>query len=269
MTWVDVGDVAQLKKSGKTVLDVDGREILVLAHDGTFYGFANRCIHKDRELVRGVVLNGKLVCPGHQWAFALDTGWESIKQRCQPTFPVRVVDDRVEIDIAPSAQQVGTPADTPVDTPVRVGGDVKQQQRTTHVASKAGLDVGLVTNDIAAMRAFYTDAIGLEYVESLSIPWGTMHRLRFGVSWLKLVDPTTPAAPSGSPGLDASTGIRYLTFEIDNIEAIWEQAIATGARVFHALGAFGTQGVTMGMLHDPDGNVVELLHRPTPISLPT
>jgi nitrite reductase (NADH) small subunit len=109
MSWVDAGDVAQLTKAGKTVIDVDGQEILVLVHDGTFYSFANRCIHKDRELVRGVVLNGRLVCPGHQWAFALDTGWEAIKQRCQPTYPVRVVDGRVQIEAMTSTPTLDAP----------------------------------------------------------------------------------------------------------------------------------------------------------------
>jgi nitrite reductase (NADH) small subunit len=119
MTWIDAGDVAAVTKAKKVVLDVDGQEVLVLAHDGAFYGFANRCIHKDRELAKGVVLNGKLVCPGHQWAFELGTGWESVKERCQPTYDVRVVDDRVQVDVTPPAPAVTTDATT---TAVDVGG---------------------------------------------------------------------------------------------------------------------------------------------------
>ena len=117
MTWVDAGDVTQLTKAGKTVIDVDGHEVLVLAHGGTFYSFANRCIHKDRELARGVVLNGKLVCPGHQWAFALGTGWEAIKQQCQPTYPVRVVDGRVQVEAM-------TPTPN-LDAPVRIASEIE------------------------------------------------------------------------------------------------------------------------------------------------
>ena len=101
MTWIDAGDVQAVTRARKVVLDVDGHEVLVLAHDGAFYGFANRCIHKQRELARGVVLNGKLVCPGHQWAFTLGTGWEAVKEQCQPTYPVRVMGDRVEVDVTP------------------------------------------------------------------------------------------------------------------------------------------------------------------------
>jgi nitrite reductase (NADH) small subunit len=99
VSWVVAGDVQTITRSRKTVIDVDGYEVLVLAHDGSLYSFQNRCIHKQRELAKGVVLNGKLVCPGHQWAFALDSGWEAIKGECQPMFPVRVVDGIVEVDV--------------------------------------------------------------------------------------------------------------------------------------------------------------------------
>jgi glyoxylase I family protein len=127
--------------------------------------------------------------------------------------------------------------------------------------SKPAVDVGIVVRDIDAALRFYVDALGLELVEQLTIPWGTMHRLRFGDSWIKLVDPD--GAPEAGPvGLDASLGIRYLTFEIDDVEATWQRAVDAGAGVEHPIGPFGTKGVVMGMLHDPDGNVVELLHRP-------
>lgn len=128
--------------------------------------------------------------------------------------------------------------------------------------SKVGVDVGIVARNFEAMRAFYIDVLGLEYVEQLTIPWGTMHRLRFGVSWIKLVEPATTPERVAERGLDAASGIRYITFEIVNIEDVWARAIDSKAEVFHELGPFGTSGVTMGMLFDPDGNVVELLRRP-------
>jgi nitrite reductase (NADH) small subunit len=115
--WVAVAAADELAKRKKLVVDVAGREVLLLAHDGEVYAFQNRCIHKDRELVKGVVLNGKLVCPGHQWAFALGTGWESVKEQCQPTYAVRVVDGSVEVELStPGAPLTDSPAqDSPPD----------------------------------------------------------------------------------------------------------------------------------------------------------
>lgn len=129
--------------------------------------------------------------------------------------------------------------------------------------SKRGLDAGIVTRDAFAALHFYVDVLGLELVEELPIPWGTMHRLRFGDSWLKIVDPTTAPSPGETAvGIDAAPGIRYLTFEIDDIQVVWHRAAAAGATTYHELGPFGRSGVVMGMVLDPDGNVVELLHRP-------
>ncbi|MEP7202789.1 MAG: Rieske 2Fe-2S domain-containing protein [Ilumatobacteraceae bacterium] len=104
--WVAVGAAQDITRRKKVVVEIDGRAILVLAHEGKFFAFDNICIHRQRELAKGVILNGKIVCPGHQWAFELNTGWEAVKQECQPTHPVQVVDDQVEVCVA------GVPAAT-------------------------------------------------------------------------------------------------------------------------------------------------------------
>lgn len=99
--WHPVGTTADVTKRKKVVISVDDRQILVVAHEGAFYAFDNICIHRDRELSKGVILNGKLVCPGHQWAFALGTGWEAVKEQCQPTHAVCVEGANVFVRIAP------------------------------------------------------------------------------------------------------------------------------------------------------------------------
>jgi nitrite reductase (NADH) small subunit len=98
--WVDVGTTAEVARRRKVVIDVGDDQIFVLSHNGDFYAFHNICIHRQREISKGVVLNERIVCPGHQWAFDLRTGWESIKQECQPTYRVRVEDDVVQVDAA-------------------------------------------------------------------------------------------------------------------------------------------------------------------------
>ncbi len=114
MTWITVGPVDDVVRQKKVVVDVDGYEVLVLAHDGALYAFQNHCIHKQRELARGVVLNGKLVCPSHQWAFALGSGHEAVKDQCQPTYEVRVVDGTVEVDVERPPADIVAVVDTPV-----------------------------------------------------------------------------------------------------------------------------------------------------------
>lgn len=103
-TWVRAGAADELARQRKTVVTVGDVDVLVLAHDGEFFAFQNSCIHRQRELSKGVVLNGKLVCPGHQWAFALGTGYEAVKEQCQPTYDVRVADGEVYVAAEPRPQ---------------------------------------------------------------------------------------------------------------------------------------------------------------------
>jgi nitrite reductase (NADH) small subunit len=100
VTWIDVGGVAEVTRRRKLVVEHERTPIVVLAHDGRFYALDNICIHKQRELVKGVILHDRIVCPGHQWAYQLATGWEAKMERCQPTYDVRVNGDRVEVDVA-------------------------------------------------------------------------------------------------------------------------------------------------------------------------
>ena len=104
-TWLDAGAYDDIVKRRKVVIEHGEQPIFVLAHDGAVRAFANICIHKQRELSKGVILNGRVICPGHQWAFDLATGWEAKMERCQPTFDVRVEDGRVLIDLDSSARR--------------------------------------------------------------------------------------------------------------------------------------------------------------------
>jgi nitrite reductase (NADH) small subunit len=96
--WVEVGTTDELAKARKKVVQAGDRSIVVIWHDGQPYAFDNICIHKQRELVGGVILNGRLVCPGHQWAYELGTGYCRERDRFQPVFAVRVDGDKVYVE---------------------------------------------------------------------------------------------------------------------------------------------------------------------------
>jgi nitrite reductase (NADH) small subunit len=98
--WLDVGSLEEVTKRRKfaVVLD-DESQIVVIAHEDTVYALDNICVHKQRELARGVILRDRIVCPGHQWAYDLATGYEAVKERCQPIYDVRILDGRVEVDL--------------------------------------------------------------------------------------------------------------------------------------------------------------------------
>ena len=109
--WIDVAAEEDLERVRKQAVAANGVDVALIWHDGKPHAFLLHCIHKQRELIDGVVLNGRLVCAGHQWAFDLETGWCRERDRCQPTFPVRVEGGRVMIDVDPvDAVSVATEA---------------------------------------------------------------------------------------------------------------------------------------------------------------
>ena len=101
MTWVEVGKLDELKRRRKQVVDVGDTPVVVLWHDDGVYAFRNICIHQERELVKGVILNNRLVCAGHQWAFELGTGWCRERERTQPVYETKVEDDIVYVSDEP------------------------------------------------------------------------------------------------------------------------------------------------------------------------
>ena len=116
-SWVDVGDIADVVKRKKFVVGEGIDAKVVIVHDNCVYALDNVCIHKQRELVKGVILGDRIICPGHQWAFQLATGFEAKMEQHQPTYPVRISDDgRVEVDVAsPSASRPSEPDDSEIE----------------------------------------------------------------------------------------------------------------------------------------------------------
>lgn len=126
-------------------------------------------------------------------------------------------------------------------------------------AAKNALDIGLIVSDIKASLAFYGDLLGLEKVQEMPVPFGTMYRMAFGESFVKLIDPTkVPSA--GSLGLTKALGFRYLTFQVSNIDDICTECSAAGVK-FEIEKTELMPGVTIAMVVDPDGNVVEFVER--------
>lgn len=98
--WVEVATVKELRRRRMLVVPRPEGDIVVGWHEDQPFAMANICVHRERELARGMIFQGRLVCPGHQWAFDLGTGYCAERERTQPVFGTRVVDDVVFVDAA-------------------------------------------------------------------------------------------------------------------------------------------------------------------------
>ncbi len=126
-------------------------------------------------------------------------------------------------------------------------------------AAKNCVDIGIIVKDIDASLAFYGDLLGLEKVQEMPVWFGTMHRMAFGESFVKLIDPKDVPPPAES-GLTGALGFRYLTFQVGNIDEVFSACEAAGVPVEVPKKEF-MPGVTIAMVRDPDGNVVEFVER--------
>lgn len=126
-------------------------------------------------------------------------------------------------------------------------------------AAKDAIDLGMIVGDIQASLHFYQTLLGLPKTEERPASTGTMHRLRFGNSDVKLIDPTTrPGA--GPVGIDRQLGFRYLTFVVTNLDAIC-QRLAAEKIEFTRPKTQINPNTTIAMVKDPDGNIVEFVER--------
>lgn len=109
--WVEVARLQELRRRKRQRVLVGGVPIALFYVDGRVYALHDICIHKERNLHKGSVLGGRVICPGHQWAFDLESGWVEDQQRCQPTYATRVEGDVVYVH--PRARVLSeAPADT-------------------------------------------------------------------------------------------------------------------------------------------------------------
>ncbi len=125
--------------------------------------------------------------------------------------------------------------------------------------AKDSLDLGILASDIKASLNFYQNILGLQFVGTSDVWFGTMHRLRFGTSDFKLIAPKT-VPPKGAIGLEKQLGFRYVTFVIKNLSELCAELKAKGIE-FAVPEKEVRPGVRIAMVKDPDGNIVEFVER--------
>jgi catechol 2,3-dioxygenase-like lactoylglutathione lyase family enzyme len=128
--------------------------------------------------------------------------------------------------------------------------------------TKAGIDLGIVTSQPAAMLTFYRDVLGFRQEPDTPFPGGgVMHRVWCGESLIKLVAPAKhPDAKSAGGGITGATGMRYFTISVGNLEALVSACRSAGSTVV-VEPREARPGIRIAIVTDPDGNLVEFLTR--------
>jgi len=126
--------------------------------------------------------------------------------------------------------------------------------------AKPALDLGVVTPDVERALGFYRDVLGFPKDSEVAFSGvGKLHRLRVGESFFKLLAPEKPpAARAPGGGITGGVGLRYVTFQLTNLDETVASCRAAGAKIVVEPRPL-RPGVRMAMVEDPDGNTVELL----------
>jgi catechol 2,3-dioxygenase-like lactoylglutathione lyase family enzyme len=126
--------------------------------------------------------------------------------------------------------------------------------------TKDSIDLGIVVKDADAALRFYRDTLGFRDQGTMPMPGGgTMYRLLCGTSLIKLVA-LAQAPPATAPpgGIQGSTGYRYWTISLSNLDDVAAACSSAGYRLAVKPREI-RPGIRIAMIEDPDGNWVELL----------
>jgi nitrite reductase/ring-hydroxylating ferredoxin subunit len=99
--WTFAVPLRDLTRRKKMLVAVGDQQVALFYINDQVYALRDICIHKERQLSKGTVLHGHVICPGHQWSFDPATGYVDEQDRCQPTYDVRVEDGAVYVDPRP------------------------------------------------------------------------------------------------------------------------------------------------------------------------
>ena len=124
---------------------------------------------------------------------------------------------------------------------------------------KQNIDLGIVVSDPTECLHFYRDILGLEKTEEITMGLGTLHRLQYCNSDVKLLVPKE-AKQSGPEGLQAQEGIRYFTMVISNIKEVVTKLTEENVPFEIPLTEI-RPGTTIAMVRDPAGNGLEFVER--------
>ena len=107
---------ADLPDGARRCVEIAGRTLVVFNVAGTFYAISNTCPHAGRPLEDGELRGKVLTCPFHGYAYRVDTGANIDFPDIEPpvvTFPVRIHDGHVEVDVTPDALDQATKTPPP------------------------------------------------------------------------------------------------------------------------------------------------------------
>ena len=109
--WVDVGAADELSRAPIQRIRAANRDLAISFKDGVFGVVANACNHVGGPLGDGRLDGDYIVCPWHNWKFhrCSGKGEPGFEEDRVPSFPVKIADGRVVVDVANATARTRKP----------------------------------------------------------------------------------------------------------------------------------------------------------------
>tara|TARA_Y100001970_G_scaffold165824_1_gene202775 strand:+ start:9492 stop:9899 length:408 start_codon:yes stop_codon:yes gene_type:complete len=122
------------------------------------------------------------------------------------------------------------------------------------------IDIGIVTTNGELLLNFYENILGFD--KEIEIPFpglGAVNKLNYGSGYIKiLVLENEPSNENPVGDFSTSNGIRYLTINLSNLDEVINVCSKNNINIINA-GTTIRPGVVVGLIEDPDGNLIELM----------
>lgn len=92
--WVEIGQLSDIPRQGSRCVKNSDMTIAVFrTTDDRVFALEDKCPHKNGPLSQGIVHDGCVTCPLHNWVISLETGAAQGADEGQTaSFPVKVED---------------------------------------------------------------------------------------------------------------------------------------------------------------------------------
>lgn len=104
--WQRTLSVQELSEGSARGITTNGWSVCLALVDSEPRAIEDVCPHRGASLSEGLLRDGCVTCPSHLWRFSLTDGAKQGDDRVRVrTFPARVVDGFVEVDLPPRAAE--------------------------------------------------------------------------------------------------------------------------------------------------------------------
>lgn len=99
-TWIEIGKVSDIPQQGSRCVVAGDLTIAVFrTKEDEFFALEDKCPHKQGPLSQGIVHDGCVTCPLHNWVISLATGEaQGADEGRTKSYPVRIDGETILLD---------------------------------------------------------------------------------------------------------------------------------------------------------------------------